>query len=147
MTKKLYFIHKWLKCKNPFYLFIILFHSNSFYSLPIIQWHQVLLWCCHIQTMSRLVNCCRRTEFLSSFICFNYFCWVTMNAQLRRKSFTVVTVSRENDEKVTLLHSSIPTDFGQQQWWDCTVLSRKRQVHPKILTVSGMEKGGARTVL
>lgn len=109
------FIHEWLKCRNPFYLFIISFPSNSFYTLPIIQRHQILLRCCHIQTTPKPVNCCRRTQILSSSICFNYFCWVTTNAQFGRASFTVVTLSRGNNKNVTLLHSSIPTDFGQQQ--------------------------------
>lgn len=88
----------WLKGKNSSYLFLVVFFpSTTFYFLPLVQWHQALLWCCHKQTLPRLVTCCSQTQILL-FICFNYFCQVRTRLRGRR-SCTVVT-------------------YQQKEWWE-----------------------------
>lgn len=134
MTKKLYFIHQWLKCKKALFKFFLIIPRppNSFSTLPIVQWHQVLLWCCHMPTMSRLVSCLRPdTNSFFSFICFNYFCRVTANTQLRGRSFMVVTYKQKEwrDNNTSALQH--PTAFSQQQQWGCMILSSRRQGHSK----------------
>lgn len=63
----------------------------------------MLLWCCHMQTMSRLVSCCSQTKIIL-FICFNYFCQVTA-VSLEEGAVWLLLRSRKNDEKVALLLS------------------------------------------
>lgn len=139
------FILSWVVKRQKFFLFICCccFFSppTIFYFLPIVQWHQVLLWCCHRQTLSGIVTCCSHTQILL-FICFKYFCQVT--TQLRGRGCMFVTYEQKEWQEGNALLSCC---LGWAAMMNHRVLFRERQSHLKTVTVLGMWKGGARTTL